>query len=185
MKYNINLVGTKQPNLIDKTVYFLLHYIRYILVFTQFIVLAVFFFRFTVDEKIIDLKDSIGQKKAILEVAQPILAEAKRINDKAEESQVIVDDQEKFLSSIKYVLSIFPEALQLERFELEEDKLLLSGVATDPRQLQLFYERLQKEGRFGVVVLSNVKRQETGYQFLLELGEEVKKPVKKKVKLKS
>ncbi len=182
MRYNINLVGSKQPNVVDKAVYFLLHYLRYILVFTQFIVLVVFFFRFTVDETIIDLKDSIGQKKAILQVVQPILAEAKRINDKAEESKVIVDDQEELLTSIKYVLSIFPESLVLERLELEEGALILNGVALDPRQLQLFYNKLKKERRFAQVTLDNVKRQENGYLFTMQLSNQAAPKVKGKAK---
>jgi Tfp pilus assembly protein PilN len=169
MKYNINLAGKKPPNIIDKAVYFLLHYLRYILVFTQLIVLLVFFFRFSIDESIIDLKDSIAQKKAIIEVVQPILAEAKKIDDKAKESQKIIGDQQEFLSAIQYVLSIFPETLVLNSMEYDDGKLTLSGVALDPRHLQLFYTRLKKENKFPLVELQNVKRDEKGYLFTFNI----------------
>ena len=190
MKYNINLVGKKAPNIIDKIIYFFLNYFRYILVFTQLTVLAVFFFRFTVDESIIDLKDSIAQKKAIVQVVQPLLAEAKKINDQAKESTSIVDDQKQTLSSLNYILSIFPATIFLSRLTYEEGLFLLTGTATDPKQLQYFYNRLKKERQFALVDLSNVKRDENGYTFSLQIsknadagkkavgGKSVRQPVK-------
>lgn len=181
MKYNVNLAGRKEPNVADKTVFFLLHYLRYILVITQFVVLLVFFFRFTVDETIIDLKDALGQKKAIIEVVQPILAEAKRINDQAKESDAIIDEQEMLMASIKYILSIFPESLVLDRMEYTEGKILLSGTALNPRHLQLFYNRLKQESKFTSVELKNVKRDFGGYAFEFELDTGL---VKTKPKLK-
>ncbi|OGK17976.1 hypothetical protein A3G67_04665 [Candidatus Roizmanbacteria bacterium RIFCSPLOWO2_12_FULL_40_12] len=174
MKYNINLAGKKQPNIVDKIVYFFLHYLRYILVFTQLIVLVVFFFRFSVDETIIDLRDSIGQKRAIIEVVQPILAEAKKINDQAAESKQILKDQDNLLSSVRYILSIFPEALVLDHMVFDEGKLTLTGVALNPQHLQLFYNRLKKENKFPSVALVNVKRGESGYSFTIELDTGIK-----------
>lgn len=172
MKYNINLAGKKAPNVIDKIVYFFLNYLRYILVFTQLTVLAVFFFRFTVDENIIDLKDSIAQKKAIVQVVQPLLAEAKKINDQAKESTDIVDEQKETLSSINYILSIFPESISLNRLTYEEGLFRLTGTALDPKQLQFFYNRLKKERQFALVDLSNVKRDENGYAFTMEISKD-------------
>lgn len=170
MKYNINLVGKKAPNVIDKIVYFFLNYLRYILVFTQLTVLAVFFFRFTVDENIIDLKDSIAQKKAIVQVVQPLLAEAKKINDQAKESTTIVDDQKETLASLNYILSIFPETVSLSRLTYEDELFRLTGTALDPKQLQYFYNRLKKEQQFALINLSNVRRDENGYAFTMDLS---------------
>ena len=170
MKYHINLVGRKEMNVLDKIVYFFLNYLRYILVFTQLTVLAVFFFRFTVDENIIDLKDSIAQKKAIVEVVQPLLAEAKKLNDQAKNSKEIIDNQEEMLSSLHYILSIFPDNLFLQRLTYEKNTYQLTGTTFDPKQLQLFYNRVKKEGQFPLTNLSNVKRDEDGYSFTLSLS---------------
>lgn len=169
MKYNINLVGKKQPNFIDKIVFFFLNYLRYVLVFTQLIVLMVFFFRFTVDESIIDLKDSIAQKKAIIDVVQPVLAEAKKINDRAKESTQILTDQQKLIALIKYLLSVFPETVNLDRMSFDEGKLTLTGSSANPKHLQLFYARLKKDNMFLNVELKNVKRGEFGYSFTIVL----------------
>lgn len=82
MKYRINLLPQKETPLTEKIVYFALNYLRYIIVITQLVVIAVFFYRFQIDQKIIDLKESVDQKKEILQIVLPLLNQASNIDKK-------------------------------------------------------------------------------------------------------
>ncbi|QQR63494.1 hypothetical protein IPH70_03205 [Candidatus Roizmanbacteria bacterium] len=83
MTYKINLLSKQEMSLIDKTLYFFLNYLRYILVFTQIIVIGVLFYRFRIDQNIIDLKDSLDQKKEIVQAVKPLLDEAEKVNNQS------------------------------------------------------------------------------------------------------
>ncbi len=170
MKYKINLIGKKSTSFFDKVLYFFLNYLRYVLVITQLVVIGVLFFRFRIDQNIIDLKDSIDQKKEIVSVVKPILAETEKIKTREDTIRSILKDQDAFSNSLNYVFSLFPETATLTQVQAEEDSLLFIGVASNPQHLQAFYKRLKEEKKFAQTSLTDIKRVETGYNFTLNLG---------------
>ncbi|MBI1862699.1 hypothetical protein HYS00_01120 [Candidatus Microgenomates bacterium] len=115
MKNHINLVSRREMSVVDKTLYFLMHYVRYILVITQLTVIAVLFFRFKIDQSIIDLKDSIDQKREIIKVFQPSFKEAEKVNTQLTDVQKIVNEQNLQNQSIEYIMSRFPQDVFLRR----------------------------------------------------------------------
>lgn len=175
MTYKINLLSKKDVSLVDKTLYFFLNYLRYILVFTQIIVIGVLFFRFRIDQNIIDLKDSLNQKKEIVEAVKPLLDEAERVNSQSVAIRKVAAKQDLQLSALNYILSVFPESVVLTTLSINDAAYTLKGTSTDPRQLQLFYARLQTDKRFKTVSLSNIRRVNDGYVFDLVLDTFVKK----------
>ncbi len=175
MTYKINLLSKKDVSLIDKTLYFFLNYLRYILVFTQIIVIGVLFFRFRIDQNIIDLKDSLAQKKEIVQAVTPLLEEASRVNQQSVAIRKVTAQQEHKLVALNYILSVFPEAVVLTTLSINDTTFTLKGTSTDPRQLQLFYTRLQADKYFKTVTLSNIRRVNEGYVFDLVLDSFIKK----------
>lgn len=170
MTYKINLLSKKDVSLIDKTLYFFLNYLRYILVFTQIIVIGVLFYRFRIDQNIIDLKDALDQKKEIVEAVKPLLEEAEKVNNQSIAIRKVISEQDLQLSALNYILSVFPETIVLTTLNISEATYTLKGTSTDPRQLQLFYARLQSDKRFKSVSLSNIRRGDEGYVFDLVLS---------------
>lgn len=169
MKYKINLIGQKSTSFFDKVLYFFLNYLRYILVITQLVVIGVLFFRFRIDQNIIDLKDSIDQKKEIIEVVKPILAETQKIKKKEISIRKVLATQDSFLSSLDYIRSVFPETSRLTDMAIEGDKITLKGISTNPQHLQAFYKRLKADKKFKTVELIDIKRTVEGYEFTLNL----------------
>lgn len=169
MKYRINLLPIKEVPFSDKLMFFLLNYLRYIIVITQLVVIGVFFYRFQIDQRIIDLKESVDQKKEIVQIVLPLLQEAERIDNKSSEINKIILKQKNFDMMIQYFLSVFPESITLTELISTEASLKISGDATDARQLQAFFLLLKKDGRFALVEFKNIKRTPTGYTFMMSL----------------
>lgn len=167
MKYNINLLTKKTAGFFDKTLYFFLNYLRYILVVTQLVVIGVLFFRFSIDQRIIDLKESIDQKKAIIDAISPLNTEAREINNQLIETKNITSSQDKISQTLAYIFSIFPDGATLTNFNLEKNVMTMTGIAIDVRALQAFYDRLKKENKFSAVNLEDLARKETGFDFTL------------------
>lgn len=170
MTYRINLLSKPEASLIEKALYFFLNYLRYILVFTQIVVIGVLFYRFRVDQSIIDLKDSLSQKKEIIAAVKPLLDEAEKVNSQSIAIKKVTSEQNVQLSALKYIMSVFPEAAYLTSLTISELDFTLKGTSTDSRQLQLFYARLQTDKRFETVNLSNIRKVDEGYVFDLILG---------------
>lgn len=170
MKYDINLLPPKEQNSVDRLIYFSFHYLRYILVITQLVVIFVFFYRFKVDQEIVDLKDSLRQKEEIVKVASAMMRDSLVVEQKIKHVKTVLDQQKIDEGKLDYVLNIFPEALFLTKLSIDEGNLILEGSTQNAYAVQQFYERLQKDKKFTSVTLGNIKRSETVFIFVISLG---------------
>jgi len=167
MSFRINLLTEKKLSVVDKLVYFSLNYLRYIIVITQLVIIFVFFYRFQLDQKIIDLKEAVNQKKEIIQVVLPLLFEAEIVEKKQEAAKSILEQQEKILSMFKYFISIFPQGLTLKEMRVSSDGIEIVGTAFRPEYLQAFVNLAKKEKKFKKVNLKSIKKSEVGYEFEL------------------
>ncbi len=170
MKYSINLLPKKEAPLAEQVMYFSLNYLRYIIVITQLVVIGVFFYRFQIDQQIIDLKESVDQKKEIVQVVNPLLTEAEIITKRTATSEDVIQTQTHFTRMVNYFLAQFPESATLSDLKLDTNSLTIAGTTTDLPQLQSFYSLLKTEKKFKVVDLSSIKKTDYGYDFNLKLA---------------
>jgi len=170
MNYKINLMPKKDTPFVEKVFYFALNYLRYIIIITQLVVIGVFFYRFQVDQNIIDLKEAVDQKKEIVNIVLPLLNEASRIDKKSSEINTILKKQDNFSSMMSYILSVFPETINLTSLETGNGSIKITGLATNPKHLQLFVNLLKKEKKFSVVEMQTVKKTDFGYNFVMALN---------------
>jgi Tfp pilus assembly protein PilN len=169
MKYAINLFPHEQRSLREKIVYFCLHYLRYILVITQFVVILAFFIRFQVDQQIVDEQEKLVQKKAIIQVTEPLRAELERIQGRIKVQKALMKRQEDFGEQLAYMGSVFPKDLRLNSMSMTETSISLVGESTDYRIIRAFYTRLQEDKRFAKVELISVRRVKGKYEFNFQL----------------
>ncbi len=170
MKYNINLLTLKKEKPLDKVIYFTLNYLRYILVITQIVVIGVFLYRFRVDQEIVDLEDSLNQKREIIEVSQPLIKEAKTIAFKLDQVESITNNQQTFISQTDYILSLFPENFFLKKLQISKDGLSMTGYTGDFQSIKFFLSRLKKEEKFEKIELKYVKKSDIGLEFSFEFN---------------
>src|SRR3989338_9505447 len=170
MKYKINLLEKKETSLLDKLTFFGLNYLRYIIVITQLVVIGVFFYRFQIDQSIIDLKEGVDQKKEIAQIVLPLLNEAVNIDKKSSIINDTIKKQKSFSTMFEYFISSFPETITLTNMEVKDQSIKVTGDANDPKHLQAFYLLLKKDKKFKEVTFQNIKKTETGYNFILLLN---------------
>jgi len=171
MKYRLNLFLPKKKTLADRGVYFALNYLRYILVITQIVVIGVFFYRFQIDQEIVDLKEEIQQKQEIVIVSEPLIKEAQAIDNKVGIISGLVSEQESFAAGINYLFGRFPEKIKLENLNMSKDgRIEFSGQATDVNLIRIFYMRLIKEAKFASVEMPLLEKKESGFLFRMALS---------------
>ncbi|HRN69697.1 MAG TPA: PilN domain-containing protein [Candidatus Woesebacteria bacterium] len=169
MKYITNLFSKKEETAIDKITYFALHYLRYILVITQFVTICVFFYRFKIDQEIVDLKDTLSQKKAIVETTQNLLTNVKELDFKINNIKSISGKQDTLLDIYTYIFQKLPQDVRLTSLTIEGTSIQFQGQTTNITAVQDMYEKMQQEKIFKSVVLGGITKNETGFAFNLEL----------------
>jgi Tfp pilus assembly protein PilN len=133
-------------------------------------VIAVLFFRFTIDQNIIDLKDTIFQQEEILKTVKPIIDESEIVDFKIKNIKELMKNQDRFKNQIEYILSIFPSSAYLTRFSVSDNEIVMNGDILDPNHLQAFFNRLKKEKKFAEVNLGTITKSEKGFTFALTLN---------------
>lgn len=171
MKYYINLFPEKEKDAVDKIMYFAFHYLRYILVITQFIVICVFFFRFKVDQEIVDLKDGLQQKQQIIESTKSLLDEVAFLETKTQSLGSLMKKQENFNSMYNYFITSLPSDLVITSLNFTPSGISCDGYSINPATIQKFKEQLLNEKRFKTVNLESVRKSTTGFSFTLKLEE--------------
>ncbi|MEX1052581.1 MAG: PilN domain-containing protein [Patescibacteria group bacterium] len=172
MKYKINLIEKEggKGSFLNKLNYFFFNYFRYILVFTQLVVISVLFFRFTIDQSIIDLKESINQQEELLKAVRPILDESQRIDAKLKKADLIIKDQEILSEQLNYLLPTFPSTVFLNTLAFTKESARMDGIILNPTHLQAFVNKIKEENLYKDVSLSAIERTEQGYAFSITLN---------------
>lgn len=168
-RYQINLIRQKKQDFADKIIFFFLHYLRYIIVITQIVVIGVFFFRFQVDQEIIDLKESIQQKEEIFKVMKPLIAEVNAAEQSIQNVKKVLGEQSAFLNHIDYFFSVIPSEVVLDKFEIDSTTVLLSGKANNLSVIKTLTAKLRRDKRYKNVVISQVTRAEDGFSFAITI----------------
>lgn len=172
MKYQINLIGQKgnKKGAFNKVNYFFFNYFRYILVITQLVVISVLFFRFTIDQSIIDLKESISQQEEVLKAVKPILDETQRIDAKLKKAKIILGDQDVFQRQLDYLAPKFPESMFLSTLVFTKDSVQMEGKIINPSQLQSFFNKIKIENKYADVSLGDIQKGNEGFLFSMSLN---------------
>lgn len=170
MKYKINLFPQKNINVVDRLIYFSFHYLRYILVITQLIVIGVFFYRFKVDQEIVDLKDSLNQKQEIVMVSQPLLDEVKRVDLKVTNIKSLLAEQSTTQKMFEYFLNNFPQKFTLTKLSLDPKTINFEGITSDPTIVKVYFDRMRNEHKFVSVDLKKLAKTDNGYTFTFTLS---------------
>ncbi|OGK39808.1 hypothetical protein A3F34_01080 [Candidatus Roizmanbacteria bacterium RIFCSPHIGHO2_12_FULL_44_10] len=158
----INLLPKREKRVTDKLLYFLLHYFRYVIVVTQIVVIGVFFYRFSEDQKIIDQKESFKQKQQILNITLPLVEEAEAVQRKTLQIDELLSNQDTFIERFDYVISVVPQDIVLIGFEVGETAIKLNGTSQGLLSVRSLNKRLQQRKEFSNARIITVERNDIG-----------------------
>jgi cell division protein FtsL len=169
MRYAINLLPSKvSDSLGDRAFYFILNYLRYIIVLTQLVVIFVFIAKFSTDQQIVDLQESIDQKNEIITVFQPLVKDASTVRFKTDQISSILKRQQVLPQVLTHLIAGFPKDFFLEQLIIREGTLTISGYTTRPLVLQAYYQKMKRENLFESIDLKDIKKGDVGYDFEIQ-----------------
>ena len=175
-KYKINLLKEKEVDMGKKITFFLYHYLRYVIIITATIVIGVFFYRYLIDQQVIDLKEQVNEKQEIINVTKPLVAKVEEISKKIGEINTRLVDQDNFSANIRYALSVIPEKIILTDFKFESKRILIGGISADYTTVRILQYKLSREVvynsrniKYKKVTIDKIIKGTQGFEFAISI----------------
>lgn len=167
--FNINLLP-KDPffeTVLGKTLKWALSVGRYIVIFTELIVIVSFITRFSLDRQVTDLNRNIEMKKNVILAYGDVETKMRHYQLLLEQYQQI--DQQRNLSVIFPELSrITPLDVTLETLTINPNGIILSGSTLSQSSLTLLITNMQLSSLFDSINVGRIEADQqsnSGFQF--------------------
>lgn len=171
-KLNINLLPSED---LDKTpagrfLKWALTIGRYIVIFTELVVLVAFGSRFWLDRTLGDLRESIKQKQAIVESAKELEIEARSIQTRLLKISELINSSLRADEMLVLLGKITPTDIIYDNLTIDIDRMTISASTFSEASLALFVINLRNSDIFTAINLDMVeknKRQQGEIVFIL------------------
>lgn len=134
-------------------------YGRYIMIGTEIVVLLAFISRFSLDRKLTDLKEEIGQKQLILQANLPFERDLKLLQDKLAAVKTLLNNQNQPIDRVTLFQSLIPQGVYLESYDASQDKVTIAAVAGSTESFTQFLVNLQATPEITNVDVGDIKKQ--------------------------
>lgn len=181
-KIKINLIP-KDPffeTILGKTLRWALSVGRYIVVFTELMVILSFVARFTLDRQLTNLNDSIHQKEVTIESYGDLEKNVRLAQAKSDQYQQI-EQQANIVDIFPALTEITPANIKLDQLTINTGKISVTGSTTSQQALNTFINNFQLSPNFFNINVSNIEAgnsQEPGFNFSIMADTKVKKSMK-------
>lgn len=167
--FNINLLP-KDPffsTLLGKTLKWSLSVGRYIVIFTELIVIISFITRFSLDRQVTDLNRKIEQKKNVIESYGDVEPKMRHYQALLEQHQQI-EQQHNLVSIFPELSRITPLDVQLESLMINPTGVTLAGTTLSQNSLTLLITNMQLSSLFKSINVGKIQVDQgskSGFQF--------------------
>jgi hypothetical protein len=158
VNFTINLLP-RDPffdSLLGRTLKWALSVGRYLVIFTELVVIISFATRFSLDRQVTDLNEALNQKKLVTESYGELENSFRVIQTKLTDSKQI-DQQINIADAFPKLTAIVPREVQLDELTLTTDTVFLSGTAPSQNTLNLFLNNLQVSKDFFSVNVDKIE----------------------------
>ncbi|MCL5675626.1 MAG: PilN domain-containing protein [Patescibacteria group bacterium] len=130
---------------------------RYIVIFTELIVLAAFFSRFYFDRKLSDLHETIAQKQAIVESASDLETQARLIQGRLSAVKTILSQDTRAKGILMILAQITPTDIVYDNLNITNQSITVTAVTASEASLGVFLSNLNT-AKFTDISLDSVDK---------------------------
>jgi Tfp pilus assembly protein PilN len=145
---------------------------RYLVVFTEIVVIMSFASRFKLDRDLTDLNTNITQKTSVVRSYADTETTIRLIQKKSEVISKLLQENIP-LKQLDVVISLIPNDVKLTRIGYDPDEIQLAGVAKSSTSFAVFLGILQKTPTFKGVTIDQVAtgdKKDPGFNFVIRLA---------------
>mgnify|MGYP006419764343 CR=1 FL=1 len=180
---NINLVP-KDPffeTMIGRSLKWALSAGRYIVMFTELIVVLSFVTRFYLDRQITDLNREIFQKESVIQSYGDFEQEVRDIQERLSQYEQI-EQEGNIVDTFPLLAEVIPTGIELEELVIYPDRVALKGTVLSQKSLNVLINNLQISPDFNNIVVSTIESEgNKNSGFVFQLTAQTEEIVKQKV----
>ena len=142
---------------------------RYIVMFTELIVVLSFVTRFYLDRQVTDLNRDIFQKEAVIGSYGDFEQEVRDVQERLDQYQQI-EQEGNIVDTFPSLAEVIPSGVELEELVIYPEKVALKGAVSSQKSLNVLINNLQISKDFHSIVVSNIESessQSSGFSFQL------------------
>lgn len=143
---------------------------RYLVIFTELVVILSFASRFYIDRRITDLNSGIHQKQIIIESYGDLEQQVRAVQNKIQSYEQF-QQQVDITDSFEALSQITPQDVVLETLTMKPDSVTFSGKTLSQNSLNLLVNNIQLSPHFTDVVISRIQTKsdkDPGFQFEIQ-----------------
>ncbi len=131
---------------------------RYIVIFTELVVLIAFLSRFWLDRTLSDLHESIGQKQAIVKSAQELEVQARSIQSRLKEAKGVMDANLNVDEILNLLSKMTPTDIVYDNLLISRSGLNISASALSELSLSVFSYNLRNSKMFSDINFDSLEK---------------------------
>lgn len=159
---SINLIKNKQIPLFDKFMNWALTVGRLIVILTEIVAIAAFIYRFSLDEKLIDLHSSIKQKQNLISLLRQDEDKYRNLQDRIALASDLMEKNAKNNKIVFDIVGLVPQGATIDNLTFNKDKLSLSADVNSVSSLTNFINALKDYPDIKAVSIDNIENKQTG-----------------------
>ncbi len=168
-----------ETGVVGKLLHWALNIGRYVVVFTELIVISAFLFRFGLDRRLTDLNEEMKQKQAVIKSYGDLEDKFRQLQLQLESVKNVEDETAKTDVILSNISQITPLDTSYSSININKEKVTLEGQTFSDVGLATLLAKAQTNEMFMEVVLENVssatdKSQAIDFRMTLSLEEKEK-----------
>ncbi|MBI4089377.1 MAG: hypothetical protein HY424_01560 [Candidatus Levybacteria bacterium] len=154
---SINLVKNQQVPLLDRFMSWALTVGRLIVILTEIVAVIAFIYRFSLDEKLVDLHSKIKQKQTLISLLKSDENKYRNLQDRIALAATFSEKGSKANKTVKGIIDLMPPGIKIDNFTLNKDRINIDmNIASIP-QLTAFINSLKSYPEIKSISIDNIE----------------------------
>ena len=154
---SINLVKNKQIPLFDKFMDWALTVGRLIIILTEIVAVAAFIYRFSLDERLIDLHSSIKQKQTLVSLLKADEDKYRNLQDRIALASTLSEKNAKTNKIVLNIIELIPGGVKINNLILNKDRITIDADTNSVLALTNFINFLKDYPDIKSVSIDNIE----------------------------
>ena len=159
---SINLIKNKQIPLFDKFMNWALTVGRLIVILTEIVALSVFVYRFSLDEKLIDLHSAIKQKQSLVSLLKQDEDKYRNLQDRIALTSSLLEKNAKTNKIVLDIVGLTPQGSRIDNLTFNQDKLTINASINSVSSLTDFINVIKDYPNIKAVNIDTIENKPIG-----------------------
>ena len=158
---SINLIKNKQIPLFDKFMNWALTVGRLIVIFTEIVAISAFIYRFSLDERLIDLHSAIKQKQNLISLLRQNEDKYRNLQDRIALASSLMEKNVKTNKIVLDIVGLAPQGTRIDNLTFNKDSLTINANINSVSFLTDFINILKDYPDIKAVSIDNIESEPT------------------------